>query len=349
MRRLTAAAIVTASCAWGQSSSAAICDATIHQGPATYYDFADGTGVCGYPAETGNQMVVALDAPELAATAMCGACIHIWGPSGEVTVLVVNGCPGCEVGHLDLSPQAYALIASGYNGVPPITWQYVPCDVTGPIRYAYYAGSTTSWAWVQVRNHRHPIASFEARMTDGNYAPLERADWGYFKGQNLPSGTQSYRVTDIYGQVLEDTAIPVLDQGEVEGKGQFPACTGVDGGAHPGSDASTAHDSATTSPDSGSNPQADGGANGPGADGGAALAGQDDGGGCGCVAGPGRPDKSAMILLAFAGLLLCRRVRSSSGAQKRREAALGLAGAGNPSERNAPRADRKYDTAGKLA
>jgi expansin len=200
------------------------CDQTIHQGVATYYDFADGSGVCGYPPETGNHMVVALDAPELAATAMCGACIQIWGPSGEVTVLVVNGCPECEVGHLDLSPEAYQLIASGYQGVPPITWQYVPCDVQGPIRYAYFAGSTNSWAWVQIRNHRQPIAKFEARAGDGSYVQLERADWGYFKALNLPAGDQTYRVTDIYGHVLEDTGIAVLDEGEVSGQGQFPPC-----------------------------------------------------------------------------------------------------------------------------
>jgi expansin len=235
MRRLTVFALIVGSSGWCRPSSAVVCDTTVHQGPATYYDFADGSGVCGYPATTGNQMVVALDAPELAATAMCGACIHIQGPDGEVTVLVVNGCPGCEVGHLDLSPQAYDRIAADYNGVPPITWQYVPCDVTGPIRYAYYSGSSTNFAWVQVRNHRHPIAMFEARMPDGTYAPLERSDWGYFKALNLPAGGQTYRVTDIYGQVLEDTGIAVLDEGEVEGKGQFPTCTGLaDGGSGSG-------------------------------------------------------------------------------------------------------------------
>jgi expansin len=234
MRRLTLYATIASSFAWVHPGWAVLCDTTVHQGPATYYDFADGSGVCGYPAATGNQMVVALDAPELAATALCGACIHIQGPDGEVTVLVVNGCPGCEVGHLDLSPQAYDRIAADYNGVPPITWQYVPCDVTGPIRYAYYSGSSTNFAWVQVRNHRHPIAIFEARMADGSYAQLERADWGYFKAMNLPAGGQTYRVTDIYGQVLEDQGIAVPDQGEVEGKGQFPACTGsAQGGGGP--------------------------------------------------------------------------------------------------------------------
>jgi expansin (peptidoglycan-binding protein) len=267
MRRWLTVVVLLAG--WCGVVRAAPCDGTVHEGRATYYDFADGSGVCGYPPATGNQMVVALDAPELAATAMCGACIHVQGPSGEVTVLVVNGCPGCEVGHLDLSPQAYQVIAAGYNGVPPITWQYVPCDVTGPIRYAYFAGSTTSFAWVQVRNHRHPIATFEARQADGSYALLARADWGYFNAQNLPAGGQTYRVTDIYGHVLEDTGIPVLDQGEVAGQGQFPPCSGSGDGGGPA----------------------------------AAGAG---GAGCGCAAAPRRP---ASGLLVLAGLLVGWRRR----------------------------------------
>jgi len=139
--------------------------------------------------------------------------------------LVVNGCPGCERGHLDLSPQAYQLIAPTYSGVPPITWQYMPCDVTGPIKYAYFSGSSTAWARVQVRNHRHPIAKLEALMGDGHYAELERSSWGYFKAVNLPAGTQTYRVTDIYGHVLEDSGIVVLDEGEIDGHDQFPPCT----------------------------------------------------------------------------------------------------------------------------
>lgn len=230
MKRLAVISSIAVLCGCERSSSkGSAYDDRIHQGVATYYDFADGSGVCGYPPETGNQMVVALDAPELDGTAMCGACIHVWGPLGEVTVLVVNGCPECPVGHLDLSPEAYDLIAAGYNGVPPITWQYIPCDVTGPIRYAYFSGSTTYFAWVQVRNHRYPIAAIEALMPNGKFASLWRSDWGYFRAENLPEGTQTYRVTDVFGQVLEDSDIPVLDQGEVEGSAQFPVIAGTAG------------------------------------------------------------------------------------------------------------------------
>jgi len=104
--------------------------------------------------------------------------------------------------------------------------------VTGPIKYAYFSGSSTAWAWVQVRNHRHPIAKLEALMGDGHYAELERSSWGYFKAVNLPAGTQTYRVTDIYGHVLEDSGIVVLDEGEIDGHDQFPPCTPPSDGSY---------------------------------------------------------------------------------------------------------------------
>lgn len=288
----------------GTSAPAWACDETIHQGVATFYDFADGSGVCGYPASTGNQMVVALDAPELAATAMCGACIEVSGPKGKATVLVVNGCPECEVGHLDLSPQAYDVVAKGYSGVPPITWKYVPCDVPGPIKYAYFKGSSTAFAWVQVRNHRHPIAKLEAKIADGSFVTLERADWGYFKATNLPAGGQTYRATDIYGNVLVDTGIAVIDEGEVAGKAQFPSCSGsggpIDAGA-PGASSSSSG-AAGTSSGGMSSSTSGGGANAR------ATPASGDEGGCGV-----RPIGSGLStggLLLAAVLLVVRRGRA---------------------------------------
>ena len=62
-------------------------------------------------------------------------------------------------------------------------------------------------------------------MADGHYAELERSNWGYFKAVNIPAGPQTYRVTDIYGHVLEDSGIAVLDEGEIDGHDQLPPCT----------------------------------------------------------------------------------------------------------------------------
>src|SRR5512135_3134445 len=106
----------------------------IHQGIATYY-YATGAGACSFDPSPSNLMVAAMDAPEWNNSAVCGEYVQVWGPKGTVTVRIVDLCPECGVGHLDLSEQAFALIANLSAGVVSITWQVVSPSLSGPIAY----------------------------------------------------------------------------------------------------------------------------------------------------------------------------------------------------------------------
>ena len=54
---------------------------------------------------------------------------------------VVDQCPGCAHGDLDLSPQAFQVLAPLAQGRIPITWHEVACDVSGPIDYHFKDGA----------------------------------------------------------------------------------------------------------------------------------------------------------------------------------------------------------------
>src|SRR5690348_7238073 len=69
--------------------------ATTFTGEATFYTFADGSGNCGFPATPMDLMVAAMNHPQYGNADYCGACVHIAGPSGEVTVRIVDQCPEC--------------------------------------------------------------------------------------------------------------------------------------------------------------------------------------------------------------------------------------------------------------
>ena len=99
-------------------------------GVATYYD-ATGEGACSFDATPNDLDVAAMDMPEWNGSAPCGECAAVTGPKGSVTVRIVDLCPGCETGHLDLSQEAFAKIADVSAGSVPITWQVVPCDRLG--------------------------------------------------------------------------------------------------------------------------------------------------------------------------------------------------------------------------
>lgn len=192
-------------------------------GEGTYYD-ADGTGNCSFDA-TSDLMVAAMNAADYDHAAWCGACVAVSGPQGEVTVRIVDQCPGCAEGDLDLSREAFALIAPLSAGRVPITWRPVPCDVAGPIAYQFKDGSNPYWTAIQIRNHRYAIATLEARDAAGAYVPITRADYNYFVASDgLGPGPYTLRVTDTRANVLEDTGIALGDAVARSGTAQFPVC-----------------------------------------------------------------------------------------------------------------------------
>jgi expansin (peptidoglycan-binding protein) len=193
-------------------------------GSATYYDLT-GAGSCSFdpPREPADRMIVALGSVDYAHAGRCGACLAVAGPLGDVVVRVVDHCPGCRRGDLDLSRAAFARIAPLSAGRTKVTWREVPCPVTGPIVYQVKPGSNRSWTAIQLRNHRHRIARLEARDAGGVYHAIARADDNYFVARDLGPGPYALRVSDVHGHALEDATI-ALDPAAQPGAAQFPSC-----------------------------------------------------------------------------------------------------------------------------
>ena len=195
----------------------------VHNGIATYYD-ATGAGACSFDASPSDLMVAAMDAPEYDNSAVCGEFVSVTGPKGTIQVRIVDLCPECQAGHLDLSQQAFAQIADLPQGVVPITWQVVSPPLAGPIAYHFKDGSNQWWTAVQIRNHRNPIAKFEYLNAPNQWVSVPRTSYNYFVQTNpgMGPGPYTFRVTDAYGNVLSDSGIPFVENGTVNGSGQFP-------------------------------------------------------------------------------------------------------------------------------
>jgi expansin (peptidoglycan-binding protein) len=192
-------------------------------GEATHYE-ADGTGKCSFEA-SGDLLVAALNGTDYARGSWCGACLVVAGPDDtEIIVRVVDKCPGCKQGDLDLSEEAFALLAPLSKGRIPITWLPVPCEVAGPIAYRFKERSNAFWTGLQIRNHRYPVSSVEARDDLGTYRPLQRADYNYFVAyKGLGRGPYALRVTDTRGHMIEEM-IAAGDGVTRTGVMQFPLC-----------------------------------------------------------------------------------------------------------------------------
>jgi len=163
----------------------------LRDGIITSYD-ATGAGACSFPATPGDLDVAALNAEEWAGSALCGGCVRVDGPRGSVTVRIVDLCPECKRGHLDLSQEAFAKVANPVDGRVAVKWQLVSCAVSGPVSYHFKDGSSQWWTALQVRNHRLPIEKLELDTGSG-FQSVARESYNYFVDTN-GAGPAPFRV-----------------------------------------------------------------------------------------------------------------------------------------------------------
>ncbi len=191
------------------------------KGEGTFYDEADGSGNCSFDATPNDLDVAAMNAVDYAGSAVCGECAEVTGPKGKVTVRIVDQCPGCKKGDLDLSPEAFDKIGDHSAGRIQITWSVVSCAVSGPISYRFKEGSSQYWTGIQVRNHKLPITKLELKK-NGAWTTINRAPYNYFiDAAGAGAGAVTIRLTAIDGQTIEDTLAGVVDSAVVQGKSQF--------------------------------------------------------------------------------------------------------------------------------
>jgi expansin (peptidoglycan-binding protein) len=197
-----------------------------HTGQATYYA-ATGDGNCMFGPSPGDLMVAAMNDPEYAVASVCGASVHVKGPKGEVTVRIVDRCPECPKGNLDLSKEAFMKIADTLQGRVAITWNYCETAVTGPIKYRIKTGGNQWWIGIQVLNHRNPVTKFEA-LKRGVWTVVPRKDYNYFiDSTGLGAGPLAFRVTDFYNEQLVDSGFPLRPDSIMDGHANFSSHAGV--------------------------------------------------------------------------------------------------------------------------
>ncbi len=190
-------------------------------GEGTYYG-ATGAGACMFDPSPNAMDVAALNLPDWAGSALCGACADVTGPKGSVRIRIVDQCPECRSGDLDFSQQAFAKIADLSAGRVPITWALVACDVTGPVSYRYKDGANQWWTAVQVLNARLPVTTLEFSPDGTSWNATERQDYNYFlAGSGFGPNPVQVRITAIDGQTLVDQLPAVQELLVTAGHGQF--------------------------------------------------------------------------------------------------------------------------------
>ncbi len=158
-------------------------------------------GNCSYPSPPAGQLYVALSPSEYGGSAACGSYLQVSGPDGSVTVEVVDQCPECQAGHIDLSEQAFARIAPLSAGLVPVTYHtIVDPPLPAPLSMLVKTGSSAYYLALLPINNGNPLATVAVSQGSGGWQELSRTTYGYWLASSgAGPGPFSVRLTDSLG------------------------------------------------------------------------------------------------------------------------------------------------------
>lgn len=203
-------------------------------GIATHY-VLQGLPNCSYPSPPADGLFVALSPGEYDSAAACGGYLEVHGPDGSVRVEVIDQCPGCGYGHIDLSDAAFSAIAPLNAGLVDVTYQpLVDPSLPGPISLLVKQGSSQYWLALLAMNTGNPLASVQVQSeSGGGWYNLVQASYNYWVAQSgAGAGPFTVRLTDTQGHVVTLQGI-ALSPGVVQGTGTWMYGAGTTAGPAP--------------------------------------------------------------------------------------------------------------------
>jgi expansin (peptidoglycan-binding protein) len=180
-------------------------------GEATHYVLQAGDGNCSYPGLAAGQLYVALSPAEYGSAAACGSYLQVTGPDGSVTAEVVDQCPDCQTGHIDLSEQAFAKIAPLSAGLVPVTYHAIADpSLPGPLSLEVKEGSSQYWLALLPINSGNPVTSVRVRGPAGGWQDLAHASYNYWlAASGAGPGPFTVELTDSAGHQVIVTGISI--------------------------------------------------------------------------------------------------------------------------------------------
>jgi hypothetical protein len=139
-----------------------------------------------------------------------------------VTVQVIDQCPDCAAGHIDLSEPAFAELAPLSAGLINVRYQYLADPpLPGPITMEVKPGSSQYWLALLAGNTGNPLASVQVETASGGWISLARASYNYWIAQSgAGAGPFTVRLTDTKGNQVTVHNV-ALDPGAVQSTGVY--------------------------------------------------------------------------------------------------------------------------------
>ncbi|KAF4316724.1 hypothetical protein JM18_008162 [Phytophthora kernoviae] len=197
------------------SCIATVSASTTYEGYGTVYTLSSpSSGNCNFmswPSDATTKYA-ALNVDQWDETMNCGRCAEVSctdsscsGQSSEI-VYIMDQCPGCSYGDLDLSPDVFESITGQSYTKLGIEWKFVDCPISKNVEYCLKTGSSEFWVAVQPANF---VSGVESLKINGQGTNM--VDSAYYflidgSGKSIADlSSVSISLTGVNGEVLEET------------------------------------------------------------------------------------------------------------------------------------------------
>jgi expansin (peptidoglycan-binding protein) len=167
-------------------------------GSASYYS-TNRNGMCSLGPPT-SDAYAAVGRAEYNGGAACGTYVDVSGPNGTTRVQIVDMCPSCPAGKIDLSKAAFARIGPLSAGIIPVT--YAPVrdpQLPGPLQIRLRGGTRYSSLTAVLNNHGNPLSAVELQTPAGFVALKHREDNVWTAPSGDVTAPVTVRISDVYG------------------------------------------------------------------------------------------------------------------------------------------------------
>ncbi|KAF4781549.1 rare lipoprotein A [Colletotrichum scovillei] len=208
------------------SSSTPIGSGGTKQGKSTFYGGNTSGGMCSFSTYTipSGLYGTAFSGQAWDSAAHCGACVKVTGPNGNsITAMVVDQCPECDEGHLDLFQDAFTQLGTVSEGIISTSYEFVECGITSPIKLHNKTGTSANWFSMQVLNHNEPVAKLEVSTDGGStWQATNRQPYNFFENSSgFGTETVDVRVTSESGKTITVNSVSVAADSEKEASSNF--------------------------------------------------------------------------------------------------------------------------------
>jgi hypothetical protein len=213
-------------------------DSGVQPGRITYYSQTPVVA-CDIPQSLWPQYTAALSEAQFQGGLACGCVARLFSNGKSIDVMIVDLCPKTgneqwcsgDRHHFDLGGSAaFSQLEPITTGVKELQFLWLPTPVgSSAVKLRFKDGTNPWWVAIQLLNHRYPVAKVEIKNPQsGQWISGDRTKpgmWNYwqfsFGGNGLAAPFQ-LRITDQYGQVIEENAPVPQSSLQWDGRNQFP-------------------------------------------------------------------------------------------------------------------------------